>query len=56
MKCDWCNMSYPDGGWDCYYYLKLWGTELHIICSDCYDHLKKVIYEKELQEQEGKDE
>lgn len=48
MKCDWCGMYYPDGMWDCYYYLNLYGTDLHIICSDCYEHLKKVIYEADL--------
>lgn len=48
MKCEWCGMAYPDGGWDCYYYVDLFGTERHIICSDCYEHLHKVIYEKEM--------
>ena len=39
--CDWCKMSYPKGGYK-YWKLNLWGTELHIICDDCYSHLKST--------------
>ena len=48
MKCDWCGMSYPDGMWDCYYYLKLWGNKLHIICCNCYDHLSIVVDKEDI--------
>jgi hypothetical protein len=47
MKCEWCGMEYPDGTWDCYYYTMVF-HKLHIICSDCEAHLKKVIYEKDI--------
>jgi hypothetical protein len=36
--CDWCGMTYPKGGWE-YYELRVWGTDHHIICSDCYNRL-----------------
>jgi len=49
MRCEWCEMEYPDGGWDCYYYLNLFGKIPHIICSDCYDHLHKVIFQKDIE-------
>lgn len=48
MKCEWCGMSYPDGGWDCYYYLELFEHDFHIICSYCHAHLKKAVYEKDI--------
>ena len=45
-KCDWCNMSYPLGGWD-YYQLVLFGKELKTICSDCYNHLNHITIEEQ---------
>jgi hypothetical protein len=40
--CDWCGMNYPKGTWDCYYEVRVFGRDHHVICSDCYEHLTKV--------------
>lgn len=40
--CEWCKMTYPRGSYK-YWRLYLFGTDLHIICDDCYSHLKSTI-------------
>lgn len=50
--CEWCNQTYPKGA-ERYYKLKINAVKLdkgkvirlpsiHLICGDCYDHLKEV--------------
>jgi hypothetical protein len=46
--CDWCGMAYPKGGWK-YYELTVFGTDHHVICSDCYEHLTLVTCKGETQ-------
>ncbi len=39
-ECEWCGGEYLAEHYD-YYQVKVVG-EVHIICSDCYNHLKHI--------------
>jgi hypothetical protein len=42
MECEWCGFNYPKGIMDSTFYtVNLFGKYDHIICEDCYKHLKK---------------
>ena len=50
MKCEWCDMDYPDGCW-VYYECRVY-SDRHIICSDCYEQLRKIEDKDEESEKE----
>ena len=43
--CEWCKSSYPKGYED-YWEIELFGTDKHIICDDCFRHLKLTRVKK----------
>lgn len=44
MKCEWCGKDYPEEleSGELYYHTWLYGKEHHVICDDCYNHLKPI--------------
>ena len=49
MKCDLCGMQYPPTGWTYYTVLLHKGYPIPniVICSDCIDHLREIVEDKD---------